>query len=139
MSNASSDSDDMGDPGGAAAAGGGGGGTKPIISTFAGEGSNIFEISTLTQEFIDSFFGYCQHARIAHDRRLENLDQCLTGVAKKWYRTETKIVCDFTNWNAFKTKFADRFGIELTQDAGGIQAETLYIRKGELCCNFSDR
>ena len=139
VSNAFSDSDDMADPGAAAAAGGGAGRTKSIIPTFAGEGNNIFEISTLTQEFIDSFLGYCQHARITHDRRLENLDQCLTGVAKKWYRTETKFVGDFADWDAFEGKFADRFGIELTPDARGTQAETLYIREGELCRNFIDR
>ncbi len=74
-----------------------------------------------------------------HDKRLENLDQCLTGVAKKWYRTETKFVGDFTNWNAFEAKFANRFGIELTPDARGTRAETLYIRAGELCRNFIDR
>ncbi len=124
VSNAFSDSDDMADPGAAAAAGGGAGRTKSIIPTFAGEGNNIFEISTLTQEFIDSFLGYCQHARITHDRRLENLDQCLTGVAKKWYRTETKFVGDFTNWNAFEAKFADCFGIELTLDARGTEAKS---------------
>ena len=139
VSDASSDSDDMADPGAAAAAGGGAGRTKPIIPTFNGEGNNIFEISTLAQEFIDSFLGYCQHARIAQDKRLDNLDQCLTGVAKKWYRTETKFVGDFTNWHAFEAKFADRFGIELTPDARGTQAETLYIRDGELCRNFIDR
>ncbi len=138
VSDASSDSD-MADPGAAASAGGGAGRTKPIIPTFAGEGNNIFEISTLAQEFIDSFLGYCQHARIARDRRLENLDQCLTGVAKKWYRTETKFVGDFPDWDAFEGKFADRFGIELTPDARGTQAETLYIRDGELCRNFIDR
>ncbi len=93
------------DPGGAAAAGGGAGRTKPIIPTFAGEGNNIFEISSLTQEIIDSFLGYCLHARIARDKRLKNLTQCLTGVAKKWFRTETKFVGDFTNWDAFETKF----------------------------------
>ncbi len=135
----SSDSDDMADPGGAAAAGGGAGRTKPIIPTFAGEGNNIFEISSLAQEFIDSFLGYCQHARIAQDKRLDNLDKCLTGVAKKWYRTETKFVGAFPDWNTFETKFADRFGIELTPDARGTQAETLYIRDGELCRNFIDR
>ncbi len=61
------------DPGGAAAAGGGAGRTKPIIPTFAG--NNIFDISSLTQEFIDSFLGYCLHARIARDKRLKNLTQ----------------------------------------------------------------
>ncbi len=96
VSDASSDSD-MADPGAAAAAGGGAGRTKPIIPTFAGEGNNIFEISNLAQEFIDSFLGSCQHARISRDRMLDNLDQCLTGVAKKWYRTETKFVGHFTD------------------------------------------
>ena len=139
VNNTSSDSDDMMDPGAAAAAGGGAGRTKPIIPTFAGEGNNIFEISTLAQEFIDSFLGYCQHARIAQDKRLDNLDQCLTGVVKKWYQTETKFVGDFTDLNAFETKFADRFSIELIPDARGTQAETLYIRDGELCRNFIDR
>ncbi len=133
------DSDNMADPGAAAAVGGGAGSTKPIIPTFAVQGNNIFEISTLAQEFIDSFLGYCQHARIAQDKRLDNLDQCLTGVAKKWYQTETKFVGDFTDLNAFKTKFADRFSIELIPDARGTQAETLYIRDGELCRNFIDR
>ncbi len=138
VNNTSSDSDDMMDPGAAAAAGGGAGRTKPIIPTFAGEGNNIFEISTLAQEFIDSFLGYCQHARITHDRKLENLDQCLTRVAKKWYRTETKFVGNFTDWETFEEKFADRFGIKLTPDARGTQAETLYIRDGKLCRNFID-
>ncbi len=133
------DSKDMADPGGATAVGGGAGRTKPIILTFAGEGNNIFEISTLAQEFIDSFLVYCQHACITQDKRLENLDQCLTGVAKKWYRTETKIVGAFPDRNAFETKFADCFGIELTPNARGTQAETLYIRDGELCRNFIDR
>ncbi len=130
------DSDDMADPGGAAAAGGGAGRTKHIIPTFAGEGNNIFEISSLAQEFIDSFLGCCQHAHIAQDKRLDNLNQCLTGVAKKWYRTETKFVGAFPDWDIFETKFADRFGIELTPDTRGTQAETLYIRDGELCRNF---
>ncbi len=112
-----SDSDNMADLEGAAAAGGGAGRTKPIIPTFTGKGKNNFEISTLAQEFIDSCLGYCQHARIAQDKRLNNLDQCLTGVAKKWYRTKTKFVGDFTDWDAFETKFANCFGIELTPDA----------------------
>ncbi len=124
VSDASSDFDDMADPGAAAAAGGGAGRMKPIMPTFTGEGSNIFEISTLAQEFIDSFLGYCQHARITHDRRFDNLDQCLTGVAKNWYRMETKFVGDFTDWNTFEAKFADRFSIELTPDARGTQTET---------------
>ncbi len=70
------DFDAMAYPGGAA--GGGSGHIKPIKPTFAGEGNNIFEISTLAQKFVDSFLGYCQHARNAQDTRLENLDQCLT-------------------------------------------------------------
>ena len=134
-----SDSDDMADPGGAAAAGGGAGRTKPIIPTFTGKGNNIFEISTFAQEFIEGFLGYCQHARVEEDKRLDNLDQCLTGVAKKWYQTEAKFVGNFTDWDAFDTKFADHFGIELTPDARGTQAETLYIRDGELCHNFINR
>ncbi len=129
----------MADPGGAAAAGGGAGRTKPIIPTFAGKGNNIFEISSLAQEFIDSFLGYCQLARITQDKRLDNLDQCVTGVAKKWYRTETKFEGAFPDWDAFETKFADRFGIELTPDTRSIKAETWYIRDGELCGNFIDR
>ncbi len=136
VDDASSDSDDMADPGGAKAAGGRTGRTKPIIPTFTGKGNNIFEISTFAQEFIDSFLGSCQHARITQDKRLDNLGQCLTGVAKKWYWTETKFVGDFTDWNAFETKFADFFGIELTPDARGTQAKTLYIRDGKLCRNF---
>ncbi len=127
------------DSNGAEAAGGGAGRIKPILPTFAGEGNNIFEKSSLAQEIIDSFVGYCQHARIVQDKRLDNLDQCLTGVAKKWYRTETKFVGPFPDRNAFETKFADCFGIELTPNARGTQAETLYIRDGELCRNFIDR
>ncbi len=115
------DSDDMVDLGGAAAAGGGAGHIKLIMPTFTGEGSNIFEISTLEQEFIDSFLSYCQHAHVVQDKRLNNLDQCLTGVVKKWYRTETKFVDNFTEWNAFGIKAADRFGIELTPNAKGTQ------------------
>ncbi len=114
---ASSYCDNMADRGGAAAAGGGAGCTKPIIPTFAGKGNNIFVVSTFTQEFIDSFLGYCQHAHITQGRRLRNLDQCLTGMAKKWYRMETKFVGAFPDWTAFETKFADRFGIELTPGA----------------------
>ncbi len=71
------DSDDMADKGAAAAAGGGVVRTKPIIPTFTGEDNKIFEISTLAQEFIESFLGYCQHARITQDKKLDNLDQCL--------------------------------------------------------------
>ena len=51
-------------------------------------------------------------------------------------RTDTQFVGAFPDWDAFETKFADRFGIELTPDARGTQAETLYIRDGELCRNF---
>ncbi len=51
---------------------------KPIIPTFAGEGSNNFEINTLAQEFVDRFLNYCQHTHIAQDKRLDNLDKCLT-------------------------------------------------------------
>ncbi len=91
------DSNDMADPEAAAAAGGGAGRTKPIIPTFAGKGNNIFKITTLAQEFIDSVLGYCQHARITQDKRLGNFELCLTGVAKKWYRTETKFVGNFTD------------------------------------------
>ena len=137
VDDASSDSDDMADPGGAAAAGGGAGHTKPNTPTFSGEGNNIFKISTLSQEFIDSFLGYCQHACIAQDKRLDNLNQCLTGVAMKWYRMETKFLGNFTDWDAFETKFTDRFGIEHTLDARGTQSEILYIR-GELCRNSID-
>ena len=60
-----------------------------------------------------------------------------TSVSPEW--TETKFVGDFTDWDTFGTKFPDRFGIELTPDARGTQAETLYIRDGELCHNFIDR
>ncbi len=74
VDDASSDSDNMADPGGTEAGGGGAGRTKPIIPTFTGEGNNIFEISSLTQEFIDSFLGYCQHARITQDKRPDNRD-----------------------------------------------------------------
>ncbi len=93
-------------------------------------------MSTLAQEFIDSLVGFCQHAHIAQDKRLDNLNQCLTGVAKKWYQKETMFVGSFTAWDAFKTKFADRFGIGLMPDARSTQAETLYIMDGELCRNF---
>ncbi len=44
---------------------------------------------------------------------------------------------DFTDWDTIETKFANRFSIELTPDARGSQAETLYIRD-ELCRNFID-
>ncbi len=74
MAAAASDSVDMADPGGGTAAGGGAGSTKPFIPTFAGEGSNIFEISTLAQEFVNSFLGYCQQACITQDKGLDNLD-----------------------------------------------------------------
>ncbi len=110
--------------------------TKPIIPTFNGEGKNIFKISTLVQEFINGFIGYCQHAHVAQDMRLDNLDQCLTRVAKKWYQTETKFVGAFPDWDTFENKFADRFGIALTSDARGTQDKALYIRDGELCRNF---
>ncbi len=84
LDNTSFDFDDMADPGGAAAAGGEAGCTKPITPTFAGEGSNIFEISSLAQEFTDSFLNYCQHVRIAQlqERRLKNLNQCLTQLPR---------------------------------------------------------
>ncbi len=101
LDNTSLDSDDMADPGGAAAAARSGAchvyHTKPIIPTFAGEASNIFEMSILAQEFVDSFLGYCQHDLITQDKRLNNLDQCLTGVAKKWYGTDIEFVGNFTD------------------------------------------
>ncbi len=50
--------------------------------------------------------------------------------------SETKFVGAFRDWNIFETKFADRFDIELTPDARGTQAETLYIRDDKLCRNF---
>ena len=70
---------------------------------------------------------------------MDILDQCLTGVAKKWYQKVTKFVGAFTDWNTFKAKLVDSFGIDLTPNARGTQAETLYIRDSELCRNFIDR
>ena len=74
----------------------------------AGDGSDNDACDELDSDdiadpgFIDSFLGYCQHARITQDKRLDNLDHCLTGVAKKSYRVETKFVGDFTDWNALR-------------------------------------
>ena len=133
INNASSN--DMADPGGATAAGVGAGRTKPVISSFTGEGSNIFDKYPRTRIHLQ----FPRHAPITQERRHKNLDQCLTGVAKKWYCAETKLVGNFTDWNAFETNFADRFGIKLTPDARGTQAETLSIRDGKFCHNFIDR
>ncbi len=101
---------------------------KPILPTFTGKGNNIFDISTLTQEFWTVFLLLPSNPYPTGQTTKQHTGQSVSCQGHKG------VVLD----NYVQEKFANRFGIELMPDARGTQANTLFLRDGKLFHNFND-